>query len=73
LISEVDLSKVSNKRRDPYKVRRLLQSLARNISTEASLTALTKDASGSDKSLDDETVADYLFMARENQGFAKNN
>ena len=71
LISEVDLSKVSDKRRDPYKVMRLFQSLARNISTEASLAALTKDTGGSDRSLDDETVADYLsalerLMAIEN-------
>ena len=60
LIAEVDLSRVSNKRRDPYKVARLLQSLARNISTEVTLSALSKDTGGSDGGLDDETVADYL-------------
>ena len=60
LIAEVDISKVSDKRRDPYKVTRLLQSLARNISTEVSLTALSKDTGGSDNELDDETIADYL-------------
>ena len=60
LIAEVDISKVSDKRRDPYKVMRLLQSLARNISTEVTLSALSKDTSGSDSDLDDETVADYL-------------
>jgi predicted AAA+ superfamily ATPase len=60
LIAEIDLSKVSDKRRDPYKVMHLLQSLARNISTEVSLSALSKDAGGSDGGLDDETVADYL-------------
>jgi len=60
MIAEVDLSKVSDKRRDPYKVTRLLQSLARNISTEATLSALSKDTGGNDAELDDETVADYL-------------
>ena len=60
LLAEADISKVSKKRRDPYKVTRLLQSLARNISTEVSLTALSKDTGGSLKELDDETVADYL-------------
>jgi len=60
LIAEVEISKVSEKRRDPYKVKRLLQSLARNISTEASLAALSKDAEGGDGGLDDETTADYL-------------
>lgn len=59
-IAEVDLSKVSEKRRDPYKVMRLLQSISRNISTEVTLTALAKDTSGHDGVLDDETVADYL-------------
>jgi uncharacterized protein len=62
LIAEVDLSKVSEKRRDPYKVTRLLQSVARNISTEVTLTALAKDTGGSDGKLDDETVADYLSV-----------
>ncbi|MCL2020186.1 MAG: DUF4143 domain-containing protein [Oscillospiraceae bacterium] len=60
LIAEVDLSKVSEKRRDPYKVTRLLQSLARNISTEVSITALSKDTGGSDSDLDNETTAEYL-------------
>lgn len=60
MIAEVDLSKVSEKRRDPYKVMRLLQSIARNISTGASLSAIAKDTRGSDGGLDDETVADYL-------------
>ncbi len=60
LIAEVDLSKVSEKRRDPYKVMRLLQSIGRNISTEVTLSALAKDTGGSDSELDDETVAVYL-------------
>ena len=60
LIADADLSKVSRKRRDPIKIKRLLQSLARNISTEANLTALARDTKGSDGLLDDETVAEYL-------------
>ena len=60
LIAEVDLSRVSNKRRDPFKVMRLLQSLARNISTEVSMATLAKDISGSNGDLDKETVSEYL-------------
>jgi len=60
LIAEADISKVSGKKRNPLKVMRLLQSLARNISTEATLASLSKDVSGSDKDFDDETVAKYL-------------
>jgi predicted AAA+ superfamily ATPase len=61
LIAEADLSRVSDKRRDPYKVTRLMQSLARNISTEATVAALAKDTGGSDSGgTDDETVKEYL-------------
>lgn len=60
LIAEADLSRISEKRRDPYKVKRLLQSIARNISTEASLAALARDAGGNDGVFDDETVSEYL-------------
>jgi len=71
LIAEVDLSRVSNRRRDPYKVMRLLQSLARNISTEVTITTLAKDIGGNNGDLDDETTAEYLsalerLMAVEN-------
>ena len=62
LIAEVDLSRVSEKRRDPYKVMRLLQSLARNISTEASIIALKKDTGGCGSDMDDETVTEYLAV-----------
>jgi predicted AAA+ superfamily ATPase len=59
LIADTDISKVSEKRRDPNKVKRLLKSLARNISTEANISVLSKDTD-SDSKLDDETVTDYL-------------
>ena len=56
LIAEVDISRVSGKKRDPQKVMRLLQSLARNISTEANLSSLARDTGIAT----DETVAEYL-------------
>jgi predicted AAA+ superfamily ATPase len=60
LIAEVDISRIANKKRDPQKVLRLLQSLARNISTEVSLSSLAKDTSGSQTTISDETIAEYL-------------
>ena len=60
LIAEIDISRVSEKRRDPLRVMRLLQSFARNISTEASLSSLAKDIGGSDTKINDETVSEYL-------------
>ncbi|MCL2067816.1 MAG: DUF4143 domain-containing protein [Treponema sp.] len=56
LIAEVDINRVSGKKREPQKVMRLLQSLSRNISTEASLSSLSKDTGIST----DETIAEYL-------------
>jgi predicted AAA+ superfamily ATPase len=71
LMAEVDILRVSGKRRDSYKVARLIQSLARNISTEVSVTVLAKDVGGSDGAADDATISEYLsalerLMAIEN-------
>ncbi len=60
LTAEVDISRVSEKRRDPDKVMRLLQSLARNISTEVSVATLAADVRGSAGGFKEETAADYL-------------
>jgi len=60
LLAEIDISRVSGKKRDPQKVMRLLQSLARNISTEASVTSLAKDTGGPGAGVTDETIAEYL-------------
>jgi len=60
LIAEVDISRFGGKRRDPQKLVRLMQSLARNISTEASISSLAKDTSGDQTKLNDETVTEYL-------------
>lgn len=59
LTAEVDISRVSEKRRDPEKVKRLIQSIARNISTEASFRSLAADVRGGTDSFKEETAADY--------------
>jgi predicted AAA+ superfamily ATPase len=60
LIAEVDIRRFGGKRREPQKVMRLMQSLARNISTEATLTSLAKDTAGSAARVSDETISEYL-------------
>ena len=60
LIAEVDINRFGGKRRDPQKLIRFMQSLARNISTECSLSSLAKDTGGSQAKINDETVAEYL-------------
>jgi len=60
LITEVDINRFGGKKRDPQKLVRLMQSLARNISTEASLSSLAKDTGGSQAQINNETVTEYL-------------
>jgi predicted AAA+ superfamily ATPase len=71
-ISHVDLPTIAGSRRDPQKVDILLRSLARNVSTEATIVTLSRDMSGGDKPVDRETAATYLnalerLMVVENQ------
>ena len=61
LLTEVDLSRVSDVKRDPVRVRYLLQSLARNLSTITEVSTFIRDiqnVAGDDISRP--TVVDYL-------------
>jgi predicted AAA+ superfamily ATPase len=73
LLAEVDMSRVSNTKRDPIKVRNLLRSLARNTATIVDISTLEKDIRMRDfKDLSRPTIYDYLtaldrLMITENQ------
>jgi uncharacterized protein len=60
LIAEVDINKASGTGRDQQKVRRLIQSFGRNISTEAALATLVKDTNGTDGFVSTETATTYI-------------
>lgn len=61
LLTEVDMSRVSNVKRDPVKVRSLLRSLARNTATLADITALESDIREKESGgITRPTVYDYL-------------
>ncbi|MFM9008085.1 MAG: ATP-binding protein [Bacteroidota bacterium] len=61
LLAEVDMSRVSDTKRDPIKVRSLLRSLARNTSTLVDITALEKDIRIHDNmGITRPTIYDYL-------------
>jgi predicted AAA+ superfamily ATPase len=60
LLAEVDISRVSNQRRDPVRVRRLLSSYSRNTAVPASISTLAADTSGDDSELARATVRDYI-------------
>lgn len=55
-----DISRVDNVEKSPDKVRALMRSIARNLSTEASLTTLKKDMEGSDESISAPTLSSYM-------------
>jgi uncharacterized protein len=59
-IARVDVGRVDAAHRDPNRVARLLQSLARNVATHAAATTLAADAGGTDGALKDDTVREYL-------------
>jgi len=63
-IVNVDISRVDGINRNPAMVRKLLQSLSRNISTMASMTTIQKDMAGDDSSISDKTVSDYINSLR---------
>lgn len=59
-IRRVDVGRVDAVRRDPERVGRLMQSLARNVSTYAAATTLAADTGGAEGPLKDDTVREYL-------------
>jgi predicted AAA+ superfamily ATPase len=61
LLAEVDMSRVSDIKRDPRKVRNLLRSLARNTATPVDVTTLEADIRKKEGStLSRPTIYDYL-------------
>jgi predicted AAA+ superfamily ATPase len=61
LLTEIDMSRVSNMKRDPIKVRNLLRSLARNTATLVEVTTLAADINEREnKDISRPTVTEYL-------------
>jgi len=59
-----DMSRVDDVRRDPETVRRMIESIARNISTCASMETVKKEAAGESDTLSINTFKDYLNAMR---------
>lgn len=59
-ISRTDVSRVDGVARNPAGVRRLLESLARNIACEASFATLAANTAGDDPGIDRKTVSSYM-------------
>jgi Predicted ATPase (AAA+ superfamily) len=58
-IANVDICTIDGIRRSPTKVKAFLRSLARNISTSASLNSIIKDTEHEDELMDEKTAATY--------------
>lgn len=59
-VCRTDIHRVDGVQRDPSRVRDLLRSLARNVSTEVSLATLARDLGGADGPWSRDTVRSYL-------------
>lgn len=60
-VSRTDINQVDGARRDPVRVRRLIESLARNVATYVSMATLSADsADGGEDPLKQDTVSEYL-------------
>ncbi len=61
-IAEVDISRAAGIQRDPVRVRKVIESYARNIATAAKNSTITSDVSGvfEDGDIDRTTVSSYL-------------
>jgi predicted AAA+ superfamily ATPase len=59
-VINLDVSRVDTVEKSPGKVRLLMRSIARNVSTEASMTTLKQDLEASDESITLPTISSYL-------------
>lgn len=63
-ICRTDINRVDGVRRDPTRVRRLLRSLARSVTTHVAMTTLAIDTTENDEPLKQHTVGEYLAALR---------
>lgn len=61
---ELDITQLSNERKNPYRIRKLFHSLARNISTQASLATLVKDIDINAETIKERTLVKYIDTLR---------
>ena len=59
-----DISRVDNAQKNPDRVRSLMRSLSRNISTEASTTTILNDLRANDESLSQVTIDQYIIALK---------
>jgi predicted AAA+ superfamily ATPase len=63
-VINIDVSRVDGVEKNPARVRALMRSLARNISTMANLSTIRGDIAGDEESTTEKTIASYLNALR---------
>jgi predicted AAA+ superfamily ATPase len=63
-VIDTDVSRVDGIKKNPSRVRALLRSLARNISTEATMSTIRTDMSTDDETLSEKSMSDYMRALR---------
>lgn len=63
-VIQQDMSRVDGIERDPNRVRGLMQSIARNVSTQASMATLRNDIARDEESLTEKTISSYINALR---------
>jgi predicted AAA+ superfamily ATPase len=63
-VINIDVSRVDDVEKNPARVRALMRSLARNVSTTASITTIREDIAGDEKTITEKTISAYLNALR---------
>ena len=63
-VINADISRVDGVEKSPARVRALMRSLARNISTTATIETIRSDIAGDEETISDKTVSSYLNALR---------
>lgn len=63
-VINIDVSKVDEVEKSPSRVRALMRSLARNISTMSNMTTIRNDIAGNEQTISEKTIASHLNALR---------
>ena len=59
-VSNIDINSIDNVERNPIRVKRVLKSLARNVSTSVNLSVIREDTLEGDNTITEKTISDYI-------------
>jgi predicted AAA+ superfamily ATPase len=63
-VINIDISRIDDVEKNPARVRALMRSLARNVSTTASMTTIRGDIAGYEENISEKTISVYLNALR---------